>query len=263
VITYANMGQAGARLDIHNLDDPGAIFLDHFAMDMPAVREDTSDRPRGQGMNDYTEFFGARTIEMTGVIFSSNLSQMADYLDELTAAFSLWGSAQKQITFQRLGRDYKEFCNVRLGDFSAPVDVPGNEISWSASLVAADPRIYRRHTPDPATISFKSHHTITNTGSGINAPVVIRIVGPAKAGSGVRNSSLDVERSFTITRDIGRGSVLEIDTLARTVTLNGKRANELLNPEAWFWKLRPGTNRIQRTGKMDGHIEVDWREARI
>jgi hypothetical protein len=263
VITYCNIGQPGNRLDIHNLDNPGKIFLESFQIGMPAVREDMSDRPRSQGMDDFTTYFGARTIDMSGVIFSTSLSDLADELDLLKAAFSLWGSAQKQIVFQRLGRSYREFCNIRMSSFDAPLDVPGNSVEWSASLVAADPRIYRRHTPDPATFSFKSNHTVNNTGSGISAPVVVRIVGPAQAGAGVKNATLDVERVFTITRHISRGSVIEVDTGARTVTLNGNRANDILDVDSWFWHLRPGNNHLHRVGKMDGHIEVDWREARI
>ncbi len=264
MIIYANIGQPGARLDIHNLDSPGKIAIDHFEIGMPAVREDMSDRPRSQGMDDFTSFFGARTIDMSGWIFSSGLTDLATQVDELKAAFSLYGSAQKQIVFQRLGRSYREFCNIRMSDFSCPIDVPGNEVAWNATVVAADPRIYRRMTPDdPATVSFKSNHVIVNGGSGINAPVVVRIYGPADEGCGVKNASLDVERSFSLTRHIKRGSVVEVDTLARTVTLNGERANGILDIEAWFWKLKPGANHLHRVGQLDGHIEVDWREARI
>lgn len=264
MITYCNIGVPGDRLDIHNLDSPGKIAIDHFQLGAPAVREDTSDRPRSQGMSDFTEFFGARTIDMTGWIFADNLPDLADTLDDLKAHFSLYGSAQRQIVFQRLGRDYKEFCNVRMSMFDAPIDVPGNEVQWSASIVAADPRIYRRMSPnDPATVSFKSTKSITNGGSGINAPVVVRIYGPADAGSGVKNASLTVERVMTLSRGIKRGSVVEVDTLARTVTLNGNRDNSILDFDSFFWKLRPGANNLHRVGSMDGHIEVDWREARI
>lgn len=263
MITYCNIGAPGDRLDIHNLDDPGKIFIDHFNLGMPAVREDTSDRPRSHGMEDFTDFFGARTIDITGCLFSSTLEEQADLLDDLKAHFSLYGSAQKEIVFQRLGRSYREFCKMRMSSFDAPVDVPGNMISWSASIVCGDPRIYRRHDPDPATFSFKSTHAVTNGGSGINAPVVIRIIGPAQAGAGVKNASLNVERVMTLSRGISRGHVVEVDTLERTVTLNGNRDNSILDFDSFFWKLRPGVNHLHRVGHMDGHIEVDWREARI
>ena len=265
MITYCNIGQPGDRLVIHDVDSASLqkIYLDHFDLGMPVVREDMSDRPRSQGTNDFTSFYGARAISMSGVLFSKTLEEQATLLDSLKAHFSLYGSAQKEIVFQRLGRAYKEFCYGRVADFNAPIDTPGNMITWDAVFVCHDPRIYRRHTPDPATVSFKSKHVIHNTGTGIGSPPVIRIYGPADIGCGVKNSSLDVERTFELAREIHRGSHVEIDMATRIATLNGTRTQNVLKPGAWFWQLKPGTNHIQRFGGLDGHIEIDWREARL
>jgi hypothetical protein len=265
VITYASIGIPGDRLTIHDLDQSSirTIWLDSFDLGMPTVREDMSDRPRSQGADDYTTYYGARAINLGGVLFSSNLEEQATLLDDLKAHFSLFGSAQKELVIQRLGRAYKEFMYVRVADFTAPLDTPGNMVNWGATLVAGDPRIYQRGTPDPHTVSFKSTHTIANGGTGLNAPVVVRIFGPAEIGCGLKNTSLTVERDFELAKRVGRGSVVEIDTLHRTVTLNGDRNMAMLKPGAWFWKLRPGNNRLHRFGQFDGHIEVDWREARL
>jgi hypothetical protein len=265
VITYASIGVPGDRLVIHDLDHSSTnkIWIDSFDLGMPAVREDMSDRPRSQGADDFTTYYGARAINLGGVLFSKDLEEQATLLDNLKAHFSLFGSAQRELVIQRLGRVYKEFMYVRVADFSAPIETPGNMVAWSSTLVAGDPRMYQRGTPDPHTVSFKSTKNILNNGTGINAPVVIRIVGPAEIGCGVKNTSLVVERDFELARAIKKGSVVEIDTLQRTVTLNGTRNMAMLKPGAWFWKLNPGHNNIHRFGKLDGHIEIDWREARL
>ncbi len=95
MIIYASMGRPGDRLVIHDLahSSTDKIWLDGFDLSMPTVREDTNDRPRSHGIDDYTNYYGARAINMTGVLFSKDLEEQADLLDNLKAHFSLFGSA--------------------------------------------------------------------------------------------------------------------------------------------------------------------------
>lgn len=253
------VGETGALLDIHDIDDHfgTGVMLTKFNSPVPDARADRITRARGHGAIDLTSYYDTRIVELEGIVKGDSIEDVADKLDDLAGAFAFHGTT-KYIRIKRFNRTFFEELIITPGTaFEAPIEVVSLVVPWSVQFVAGDPRWYANPVQ---TISFASSGNAHN-GGNFNTPPVIRIYGPGTDG-GVQNTELDTQNTIQLNTVLIAHDVVEIDMEAKTCTLNGTENMGILDQDSFFWKLGVGDNTLTKVGGAD-HIEVDWRDARI
>jgi hypothetical protein len=104
--------------------------------------------------------------------------------------------------------------------------------------------------------------------AGGNAPTypTIRVYGQATSP---RVANLTTGESLSLSAlSLAAGDFAEIDTAAKTVTLNGSSLHSLIGaldiPTSTFWALQPGPNTIQLTASQfaaGAYAEIRWRDG--
>lgn len=256
------LGDSGVLL---NTDISGLPFVDITrvqGLDSPQFRETYRDHEGNDGGFLDAEFEKGRDILLEGTVYATT-STIETYLDSLKYNYK---PVQDPIPFY--------FNPPGIGERLLYVKSRGVRYDWDTArrigmtsiqfmLYAEDPRIYTGGNALSTTIAFggstgvglafsfgfnvdfgggstPAGANVTNSGNR-PAPVVIVITGPV-TNPVVGNTTSGRTLRFNIT--LGALDTLTIDTLYRTVYLNGNinRRNTLTTPE-WFY-IEPGTNQI-------------------
>lgn len=229
----------------------------------PPPRSNRPNRSRRHGTYDLTTFYGPRTLSCDLWVTSDPDIGVNDWesfwtaFDALTAALG-YGTPTKQLTFRRMGLSYDEFCYVTVeGAIEPEWPWPRHPLcKFPFEVVAKDPRLYQSTLQ---THTSASGGVVNNAGN-FNTSPLIRFIGPGTNPS-ITNSTLSTENIIDITYTMGGGDEIEIDTMARTVKLNGTSTPEILEPDSHFWGLVAGNNTISASGTTS--IELEWYNARI
>lgn len=224
----------------------------------PDQRANRPDRARRHGVIELTTYYGARVFEIDGYLSGSDTTDMWTKVDNLKQHFAMTG-IQHVLKWRRQGLPYRERCEVVVGGpLDLPLRVVGPIVTWHATLVAADPRMY---SDTLNTQTFAAAATLTNAGN-FNTPPVITFNGPG-TNPGLRNDELAAENEIHIKYTMGSGDAVVVDVAERTVTLNGADRPDLLDlATSDFWSLGYGDTHVTKLGGA-ASIQVDWRDARI
>lgn len=248
----------------------------------PPPRQHATPRSSNHGSLDLTRWYDGRTIDLEGQVTGPTIWQDFDTIKSRLALGS-----PHILTFTRLGRDDAEQVLVRVASpVDNSVDVITSVLTWTVSLLAADPRLYgaslKSGTYDPTaalagggmavpmvfplvfTSSTASELYLTNTGS-FSTPPVLTIHGPVSYPI-VDNDTTG--ESVAVNYVLGSSDLVVIDVANRSITLNGASRIDLFVPSgSSWWEMRPGENRIRlRGGSLASGVSaltVSYRDANI
>jgi hypothetical protein len=272
------------------LDDPDSGYLCvELDLGYPEVREDKDLRPDVHGTIDLTRLFGARVVTARLVAWGEDMTQ--DDIADLFAPFmDVTGRYQLHVT-KDSANGAERVLTLRPSAWVSPMGVPVTRelhLAW----IAPDPvmhdgtvhtaivypgstgggRVYplafNRVYPAGGQTTAKA----TNNGD-VTAYPLLRIYGPASNINllEVLDASGVVSRiNFVATYSIPAGSYVEIDTLARTVLLNGDTSQsvygQLAYDPAGRWPTLPPkqstTWSMAATGISNAtQLQVVWQDA--
>lgn len=212
------------------------------------VRTQYTDREADHGAWAGPTYLTARPITLAGTITAPDLPSLDTAIDQLQAAASLTDtllvvaeSVPKQALVRRSGKPLVRLVTDRVA-------------VYSLLLTAADPRRYSTVLQSqsaalpstsggltlpitlPLTITATTASgaiTLTNDGSIATRPV-LTITGPTVGGfTIVASSPSGAITQQTYSDSLGTGDVLVIDSMARTVTLNGQVSRRLYWSGTW------------------------------
>lgn len=260
------------------------IAVSEINMGIPKHRENVTDIPGTDGELDFTTLFGGRVITLTGAAFAAAVGSRQAALAQLLKFVR--PNVRAQLVYQFDGDTVPKSLTLRSFDWSAPIVTPGLThftVSWKAADPIAHGLTTNTVTFPPGgnftgrtyPLTFSRTYPISYGGAGIatitNAgdyPTwpLIRIFGP------ITNPSLtwqDGSGQLVFSGIVvGVGDWLEIDTKAKTVTLDGNPgANRygFLDFTQTIWApLLPGDNllRLSATAAAaPAQAEIDWSDA--
>jgi hypothetical protein len=277
-------GPDGATVVFNDPTDPEyvGVLTELTGFDMPEVRENADNLVQMDGGIHGDFFFGRRPFTMSGRILP--ITDATDRNHKIThlqrAVTALRGDAI--VTFTPDGGQ-EQFLAARV---QQPLRISGNWIKdFQIAMVAADPRRYSTvlesstvaadATAGVGGFSFNLHFPINfgaasptgqvlveNNGNMETWPV-LTITGPGTNPS-IYNASTDQRITFAYT--LAAGETLVVDTLNRTVKLNGvtDRYSALDFTNTEWWPLVPGVNDIRlafASYSAGATLKVDWRHA--
>lgn len=254
----------------------------------PAPRAVTDVKPNDHGAVDATNYYGPRSIELSGYVVATSFDAMWDAVDELKGKLALGSS--HTFKFQRQGRSFEEQVIMRV-DSSVDIlakPMPSPMIEWGVSLFCADPRLYS------ATLSTGSYDPTTSGTAGLVFPLTFPL-GFGSAGAGAyltvdNQGNVDSPPTFTIqgpvtnpiidNDSIGKSiyctslaltssDYLTISTADKTVYLNGTTSRpDLIDASQTVWfNLQPGINQLRLRGSSMSagttSLGISFRSARI
>jgi Phage tail protein len=258
----------------------------------PEPRTSSEGKPSADGTVNRTRFWGPRIVELVGYVATDTREELNVRLDEIRAAFSL--REAHVLRFVPLGQDEHELEVVVASRFEAPVSGWQNTLTWAVTLEAPDPRLYlaavvevsyEPTVPAGATagllfpLAFPLVFSTAAPPSGgdtflsawnngtTSTPVELTLEGPVTSLQGIRNLTTG-EAVDTVLTGLAAGDLLVVDTAARTVTLNGAAAPELVDAAGTTWfELIQGENQLD----VDGagfeagatKLTAKFREAKI
>lgn len=232
----------------------------------PDIRSGDYSKLSRNGMIPGTDRYSGRAVNLNLLIDHYDETSFGDAISALSSAFSAPIDSALPLTFTIRGVASGQTARlyVRPRKLNLPIDFEYfNGASYAdIQLFATDPLIYSDDeltatitlAQDPGGMTFPlvfplvfggggsyGSAIVTNDGNA-DAPVVIRINGPVTNPT-VRNVTTGQSLGFTAT--IASGDYLLVDTLNRTVLLNGTadRYSYLTNPQ--WWRLAPGDNEIR------------------
>lgn len=195
-------------------------------LDSPEVREQGENLQEFDGGIHADRFyFGRRPVTLSGVIHGhSSISARNTNLQKL---MDVTGAMRDDmtITWQPSGGQ-EVFLNVRR---QQPLRIEGMGLNktFSAGMIAADPRIYSTATHTQAISG--SPVTVTNAGNTPSPPSIL--VAGSWASGGVIN--IDGDNTFILSQDLPADKSLLLDVLTRAVSLGDRavtRKNIYFNP---------------------------------
>lgn len=283
-------------LKIHDVADascPYALSSSNLGSG-PPPRTSSAPKPTADGSINRTKVYDARQLVIGGWVDDASPSATADRLAELKGAFRLRTPHLLRYIPYGSGIEY-QLAVVAAGALEAPTSGGWVEtLKWSIALEAPDPRSYvaadtivsyepLEYTPStfglpfplvfPLDFSTASPATpgvifLTAFNPGnIETPVRLRLDGPVTNLYAIRNLTTGEEIAFN-TSALAGPDILLLDTAARTVTLNGVPAPEMIDAAGTTWfELQPGDNNldVQGTGftPADTLLTATFRKAII
>lgn len=282
---YTLTGPTGVAAVFNDPTDPNyvGVITDLSGFDSPEVRESADDLVGMDGGIHGDFFYGRRPITMSGIVLNPTTALDRDQkLDKLSAATDAlransilnWTDNAGVAKFLTLRRQQPiRFTGAWQKEFQLP-------------MVAADPRIYSvalnaqevsASVSDPSTVgrgfdeSFdvvygpmapNGQLLVTNAGTTTTFPV-LTVTGP---GVNPQISNVTTGQAIYLNYTLAAGETLVLDTLNRTVLLNGtsSRYNALdFTNTSWFG-LVPGVNDLRiafNSFTAPAKLAVQWRDA--
>jgi len=278
----------------YDLDGWGGNYTDDFGVDWvvteedgwssaPSARTDMTDAERRDGADDAPTFEASRVITLSGTAIAP------DWIEQNRAKDRLNGVAYRSRGLHRLvvtEHHATRYADVRRSGASKVADRPGFAFDFTLSLVAPDPRRYAvTETTLTTTLrgiavdvgrSYPRRYPLVYPAATSTSPVVpYENVGTHDTGLRLkftggldRPGVIDVGsgRTLQFGLRLAEGDVLDVDTLAQTVVLNGtaSRRGSLISGSTWIM-LNPGAGQIRLTGAPTGagvpSLTVSFRSA--
>lgn len=251
---YTLVAPDGSTAVFNNDADANFVgFLDpseSSGLDSPEVREDLSARVEDDGAIQGNNYYGQRTVVLTGLLRGSTPTQRNERFAKLQmAANALRGDAELKFT---PAGGVESYLKVRKN--GALRSTGGFAKKFQLPLVAADPRIYSSalHT---LTKAINVVAEPVNEGSG-PTPAIIELTGP-QTNPIVENTVTGAKLKFTYA--LLSGHTLKIDLQNHTVTDGATNVYSALKfTESTWFSLPPGTTKLKCT---TGEMKVSWRDA--
>jgi hypothetical protein len=246
-------------------DEAAGYFCESLDLGYPQVREVTTNVPDGDGVDDRTQFFGARVVtadvvalDGAGAVIDEVASQFARFMlpstpAELHYVLDRPGATDNPLAHERV-------VTVRASQYAWPIRGDQRRdihLQW----LAADPIIYGAEPHDTFATSGSSvqpgraydlafdreypqgqgypvNGNISSTGE-VGVRPSLRLFGPI---SGPRitftiqrpNAPLGAAQvGFRSTFQVGPGQYVDIDTVARTAFLNGNQGEPVVRFLDW------------------------------
>lgn len=231
----------------------------------PAVREVTQDRILADGTIDDTTFHGSRAVSVTALLMPGVGTTRREQMDRLRAFTR--PDLRPVLQFDEDGVTRQ----VRLRGVSGGAPRTGLALDVQAAWIAPDGVL---EAVEDTTVEVPAVSAASNEG-GLGMPLRMPVAFPAGStfnavaleNPGTARTTLPLlqlwgpcanPRLTNITT--GRSTSLvgltlnadqyaEVDPAARTITLNGRRAESLYSRQEWgvhsFWALVPGTNLLR------------------
>lgn len=224
--------------------------------DLPPIRSQDDDRGYFDGSFSGNDFLSGRTITINLIVLNGNGNSAQQNANILKTALMFQKTGTQPFQFQLSPDEGLKFVNGRVRGQSILVDqnFSYGYIVAQFKIFCPDPRIYDntqlslflsagtplgRGYPRTYPISYgggsnTAQGVIANAGNATTYPV-ITITGPAVNPS-IGNFSTGQAMAFNVT--LAATDVLVIDLQARTITLNGNPARNLLTGASqWFSAL--------------------------
>lgn len=281
---YTLTGPRGDVAVWNDSTDPNYIGMltDVTGFDSPEVRESADDLVQMDGGVHGDFYYGRRPITLSGMLINPASASERNIRQNKLSAASDAMRADAVLDWTPSG-GVRSFLRLRR---QQPLRVTGTwQKEFQLAMVAADPRIYSyalnsmevtasaagaasgRGYPEGFNIDYgpsapNGQLLVNNVGTTLTYPV-LTVTGP---GSNPTLSNLTTGQAISIRYTLAAGETLTIDTLNRTIILNGTvsryGALDFLNT-AW-WGVVPGVNdiRLAFTSFSTGaKLRVDWRDA--
>jgi hypothetical protein len=281
---FTIIGPDGATAVFNDPTDPEYVGMltELTGFDMPEVRENADNLVQMDGGIHGDFFFGRRPFTMSGRILP--IASATDRNSKIThlqrAVTALRGDAIVKFTPDG---GQEQFLAARV---QQPLRISGNWIKdFQIAMVAADPRRYST-VLESSTVAADATAGVGGFSFNLSFPInfgaasptgqvlvenngnmdtwpVLTITGPGTNPS-IYNASTDQRISFAYT--LAAGETLVVDTLNRTVKLNGvtDRYSALDFTNTEWWPLIPGINDIRlafASYSAGATLKVDWRHA--
>lgn len=288
--------QYGVPYTLTGPDGTRAVFNDPFDQDYVGVLTsvggldgaevvESAEQLVGMDGGIHGDFFlGRRPISLEGLILNPlSTIERNERMNRISrAAQALRRDAVLSWTPDGMPKQYVAVRTQQPTRFEG-----GWQKTFQLSLVSADPRIYSYdvHSAQmiasaPATsagFSFplrfplvfvptapNGQLVVTNSGTTVTYPI-LRVQGPV---FNPQITNFTTGQSLSLTYSLQTGEYLSVDTLNRTILLNGESSRysalDFLNSE--WWGLVPGANDIRfNLGQFSigAFLRLDWRDAWI
>lgn len=231
-------------------------------LDMPEIDFTTTGVGNKHGASTSGLYFKERVIAVTGRI-NGTYDTMPVLRDALKAAF-FPTAVDVPFTFRLPGYSSANlFINVKpqnlRGDFSGYLPTVGLW-EWTATMIAADPRIYAvtGGTVNPSLAGGVS--SATNAGN-FPAPTTIVFTGPL-TNPQITNSTTG--KTFKLLTSLTSGQVMTIKSIDTTVYLGSSTSKySTVDPSnKTFIELAPGSNSLSFSASAGtGTASVSWRST--
>ena len=221
-------------------------------------RNNRPNRARRHGAIEMSDYYEPRIFEFDLWLISDDWASMWTAFDVVTAALAV-GSGPQVLTFTRSGLAYTEFSTVTLDKDVEPRWPYGGAptcVFEGITMVAGDPRLYGTALE---TANLTSDDYVPHTGT-FNTPLIFTFNG-AGVNPGLGNSEYSNDNEFHLNYTMGGGDVVEVDTAAKTIKLNGALRPDIVDSDtSSFWKLVAGPNYIQLLGGATD-VDLSWYPA--
>lgn len=257
------------------------VYLDEpvNGLSMPPIRTSSGTYSGRDGGYVGAQFYGARSINMTGRIMSNDVTSYWASRKAFLAAVST-GSVLLTVATDDGGL---YVLNCYLDELDIPINRRKMSTTWTMSLVAPDPTIYDNSAGGLQSVAIAPvggggiiwpiawtpvvwragtlPQTVTNTGNVAVYPKVT-LTGPATNPTitNVTTGQFFTLQGLTTTA----GDVIVIDLQNRTVLLNGGSILTYMSTTSSWWPLLPGGNSIRLTttnGSDTVTGTVSWRSG--
>lgn len=255
-IKYTLTGPDGTIATFNDKTDPNYVGMlsEVTGLDSPDIREAADDLVQFDGGIHGDFFYGRRPIVMTGIILNPLSTTDRNQRTELLGRASNALRGDALLKWQPDGYPAQQIAVRR----QQPLRITGGwQKEFQLGLVAADPRVYSQTLHTQNVASGGSGGVVSNAGTTLTWPV-LKINGFSGA-PGITNATTG--QTINISSIISSGNYLLIDTLNRTVLLNGVTqfyGAVNFSTTSW-WGLAPGSNTITMIG--GGSVDISWRDA--
>jgi Phage tail protein len=240
-----NGNSLGTTLDL--MDADGGILIDSFDVGFPTVRETVAVKPANDGQYDYTQYFGPRTVTITGTFIpSANFTDRQTMMQELAS----WCAPdiRPHLIYAYDATSTTLWLTVRGSQMSAPAS--NRHISaFTVSWVASDPAAQSTSVKE---LSVKAGETaqVVNEGTYTAWPT-FRIYGPC------RNPHVDWGRGAVSFDALELYEGERIDVSPRTRSSSHHRSLDFARTR--WGGLAPGVNELS----ANVPVVVTWRDTYI
>lgn len=244
----------------------------------PRVRTDDRDRAQVHGLYGGRDLLGERRVPLELLVDTTSKTAALAARALLAQAFTP-ASADAALVWQEDGVKYQLFGRPRLADPDI-TELASGALEVSCRFQANDPRIYSQvalsqstglavagtgltfnATPNFSFGGAASGGFITALNAGnFPAPWTAQIIGPV---TDPRIQLASTGQTLIMVGTVASGDVLNIDSLAKSILLNGTASRfSFLQPGSAWFDLAPGSNQIGFSATSgSGTLAVGWRSA--